>query len=307
MRIYLAGKVRWNGWRTELVPGAELVPFDDAPWSIITRAIFGEHDYVGPFLYDCGHGVGHGDCQHGMGLEIGLLTRAEVVRRCLDAVRRADLVFCWLEAPEDYGSMVELGYALALRKQVVIGAAAETETDCNPLIDSHWFVAEAASLVTAASPAEGLRAAIKLVEHALSSPDAPLPPDILNWCESPIESQLLTGLVNAARRRGLGLEVQGATVAAGPTKFSVGMQISVAGYRVDFTVSHAAAKAVVECDGHDYHERTKEQAKHDRGADRAFQRAGYRVLRFTGSEIYRDAEKCAVEVFSDLTRSTPCP
>lgn len=56
---------------------------------------------------------------------------------------------------------------------------------------------------------------------------------------------------------------------------------------------------VVECDGHDFHERTKDQAQHDKARDRVFTAAGYRTLRFTGSEIHRNPIKCAVEV--DLT------
>ena len=53
---------------------------------------------------------------------------------------------------------------------------------------------------------------------------------------------------------------------------------------------------VVECDGHEFHERTKEQAQRDKSRDREIMAAGFRTLRFTGSEIYRNAEKCALEV-----------
>lgn len=76
-------------------------------------------------------------------------------------------------------------------------------------------------------------------------------------------------------------------------------QRKVLSYRVDFIVSRSPfveGKGVaVECDGHNFHERTKEQAARDRQKDRDLQAAGYRVLRFTGSEIYRDAFKCADE------------
>lgn len=81
------------------------------------------------------------------------------------------------------------------------------------------------------------------------------------------------------------------------------MQAPVIGYRVDFLLLAQLAEAkggpvriVIECDGHDYHERTKEQAKRDRGMDRALQAAGFRVFRFTGSEIYRDPDRCVEEV-----------
>lgn len=47
--------------------------------------------------------------------------------------------------------------------------------------------------------------------------------------------------------------------------------------------------AVVECDGHAFHERTKEQAQRDRSRDRAVQGRGWRMIRYTGSELYKDA------------------
>lgn len=55
-------------------------------------------------------------------------------------------------------------------------------------------------------------------------------------------------------------------------------------------------RLVVEVDGHDYHEKTKEQARHDKQRDRAMMKTGVYILRFTGSEIYRDAIEAATEV-----------
>lgn len=71
-------------------------------------------------------------------------------------------------------------------------------------------------------------------------------------------------------------------------------------YRLDFLLTAHVGAAVksyvaVEVDGHDFHERTKEQAKHDRQKDRAIQAAGMKILRFTGSEVYADPLKCAKE------------
>jgi len=59
----------------------------------------------------------------------------------------------------------------------------------------------------------------------------------------------------------------------------------------------------VECDGHDFHERTKEQAERDKARDRDLQTLGWHVARFTGSEIFRDPEAAAEKVWkmsSDL-------
>lgn len=58
--------------------------------------------------------------------------------------------------------------------------------------------------------------------------------------------------------------------------------------------------AVVECDGHEFHERTKEQAERDRSRDRAVQAMGWRIIRFTGSELYRDAPMLVTrEIFTN--------
>lgn len=75
-------------------------------------------------------------------------------------------------------------------------------------------------------------------------------------------------------------------------------QAQIGKYRVDFLIEDAATgvRAVLECDGHDFHERTKEQAQKDRSRDRELQSKGYLVLRYTGSEIYRDPWKCASDV-----------
>jgi very-short-patch-repair endonuclease len=85
-------------------------------------------------------------------------------------------------------------------------------------------------------------------------------------------------------------------------------QAKVGEYRADFLIHDCSVPAeiqqsrwmIVECDGHDFHERTKEQARRDKKRDRFFQSLGFKVLRFTGSEIWADAIKCAEEVYSQL-------
>ena len=91
-----------------------------------------------------------------------------------------------------------------------------------------------------------------------------------------------------------------------PTLLIVQPQAQLPGWRVDFLIyawdyGRATGRAqwrrlIVECDGHDFHERTKEQAARDRSRDRAAQIAGATVLRFTGSEIHADPLACARQV-----------
>lgn len=92
-------------------------------------------------------------------------------------------------------------------------------------------------------------------------------------------------------------------------------QVTVAGWRVDFLIHYplfglpvdqngwpGLAKLIVECDGHDFHERTKEQAARDRSRDRLAQYHGLPVFRFTGSELWNDPVECATEVLSFMER-----
>lgn len=60
------------------------------------------------------------------------------------------------------------------------------------------------------------------------------------------------------------------------------------------------AKVIVECDGHAWHEKTKEQAAKDKRRDRFLLSQGWPVMRFTGSEIYADAAGCAEQVRESL-------
>lgn len=63
--------------------------------------------------------------------------------------------------------------------------------------------------------------------------------------------------------------------------------------RVDFLfaagdLAPSPTLLIVELDGHDFHERTKEQASADRKRDRAMLSRGITTIRFTGSDVYRD-------------------
>lgn len=55
-------------------------------------------------------------------------------------------------------------------------------------------------------------------------------------------------------------------------------------------------RLIVECDGHNFHERTKEQAAKDRSKDRRAVLDGVDCFRFTGSELWRDPWGCAEQV-----------
>lgn len=74
-------------------------------------------------------------------------------------------------------------------------------------------------------------------------------------------------------------------------------QYKIGPYRVDFFVGMDGFRFAIECDGHNFHERTKEQAKRDRSRDRDLQYFGYVVLRFTGSEIWENPDAVVQSCF----------
>lgn len=143
--------------------------------------------------------------------------------------------------------------------------------------------------------------------------------EIERWCESPIEKAMLVPLVHAIlgypadvlvkapRCRGFQITwdppepvpvVDQAVIVVQP-------QPLLDHRRPDFAIMFCSASgrfaaAFVECDGHDFHERTKEQAQRDRRYDRDAQREGWLSLRFTGREINEDARECAIEAWDVL-------
>lgn len=82
--------------------------------------------------------------------------------------------------------------------------------------------------------------------------------------------------------------------------FNLTPQAEVAGCKVDFLLWFQMGRHVggvaIECDGHDFHEKTKEQAARDKDRDRRVLLAGFPVMRFTGREIFRDVPACVNQV-----------
>jgi very-short-patch-repair endonuclease len=114
-------------------------------------------------------------------------------------------------------------------------------------------------------------------------------------CESPIERMLAVGIHNAWEYW---------ETLADDRKISISSQEEVVCgkkvYRPDFLVSAIIGGKekllVIECDGHNFHEKTKEQAIKDRQRERDLTKNGYIVVRFTGSEIFNNLYKCVIEI-----------
>jgi very-short-patch-repair endonuclease len=70
-------------------------------------------------------------------------------------------------------------------------------------------------------------------------------------------------------------------------------QHPVGKYRLDFAIPDK--RVAIELDGHEYH-KTKYQRTHDAKRDRWLYGQGWHVLRFTGTEIHQDLDRCIDEI-----------
>jgi very-short-patch-repair endonuclease len=121
---------------------------------------------------------------------------------------------------------------------------------------------------------EVLGRAIEIAAHAYM---------IAPECESPIEVQLASYL-NTFLRLPLRLVAQ--------YKFRR--------YRMDFAVvDDEGPRLFIECDGKAFHS-TAAQIANDRAKDKAAIAAGIPLLRFTGSEIFRNPNACTEAIFAVL-------
>jgi hypothetical protein len=71
---------------------------------------------------------------------------------------------------------------------------------------------------------------------------------------------------------------------------------------VDFGIYAKQMRLAVEVDGHEFHEKTKEQAARDKRRDRELQQEGWNVFRFTGSEVWRDPFDCCAQINKFIQR-----
>lgn len=121
--------------------------------------------------------------------------------------------------------------------------------------------------------------------------------DTLQRAKSPIEALMLSALWMVAAERMLicseFMEYQHAWIDA---QYKVGRYTAdIRLTMIDRSVTPPMLVAFIECDGHDFHEKTKEQASKDKERDRVFQKTGALILRYSGSDIWRDPIGAAMD------------
>lgn len=130
--------------------------------------------------------------------------------------------------------------------------------------------------------------------------------EMLNQCDSPIEKDYLINLLYVGELSNLDLNVTNQhEINVDNKKYKTDFHVTaVQQYTLENDegtfVQSRSVSLCIECDGHEFHEKTKEQVKRDKQRERNMVKKGYKFIRFTGSEIYQDAKKCALETLRIL-------
>ena len=137
MKIYLAGKIGKNDWRHKIVRGLREICNDQdmhngfgLKWPIMEKAIFQEHDYVGPYFIGCNHGCFHAKNGHGIFQTRYCDTpfkytqewehKNKIIELCQKTISQCDLFFANIEDMTAYGTLVEIGMAKAMKIPIYI-------------------------------------------------------------------------------------------------------------------------------------------------------------------------------------------
>ncbi len=145
---------------------------------------------------------------------------------------------------------------------------------------------------------------------------------VLDLCESPIEQKFLLDVLGHYSGYACGWNGQhilGTISYPDFERFNVRIypqqhiEASKKQYRADFvfvltrweikeSTTREYLRLIVEIDGHEFHEKTKAQAKRDKKRDRDLVAEGLIVLHFTGSEVYYDSETVLSEIDSFISK-----
>lgn len=153
--VYLAGKILCGvnqstgdgiDWRDELFIKDEdnWLPYDvfdssgeHSEFPVLENVLKGGFDCTGPYYVEDGD---HGRCvaAYAQPHVIPSLSHQTTQNLCLDAINRSSCVFAWIDSPDAYGTLVELGFANA-REIPVFTYFSELE-----LYTHMWFISELA-------------------------------------------------------------------------------------------------------------------------------------------------------------------
>lgn len=257
-------------------------------WPIEPLAVFGTFDYVGPYFVSAQHGpTTHGPATHGYGPNgwfpsdhcfspLGVARAA-----CLNAIRSCDVFYAWLDDLTAYGTLVEIGYAEAFGKAIIIdGPAARVGDDER---NELWFAASAGSNWQSygTTAVESVRNYV--AEWSRKNPRLESEIEYLFWDAWQAWDAWDVRLTPS-------LPVHGA---------------DGKNYRLDFACEDL--RVAIELDGHKYHSGPDVFVR-DRARQRALTAVGWTFIRYAGREIMNSPSDCARDTYAflrSMRKATP--
>lgn len=124
-RVYYAGKIGKNDWRHSLYSGLRHHTSDQVD-EYTQPLTISSVTYAGPYFISCDHGCYHGKNTHGVGLGvIGTMCmwsvkESSAFEDCVTYIKKADILFAYIDSTDCYGTISEIGYAKALGKPIYI-------------------------------------------------------------------------------------------------------------------------------------------------------------------------------------------
>lgn len=216
----------------------------------------------GEYINDFGN---HCTCCHEH--DICMNNGEEVVKDFLDKIKSSDFMIAYIDNDNSYGTVAEIAAASMLGKKIflLINKEVNPEDDFH---DAYWFVSNFPGVIRIDINFEKAREIIRN----------------LIVLESPIEELFYYQYLESYNWYD---EKENILIA----------QYGIGGYRVDFVVK--GKKIIIELDGHEFH-KTKEQREYDCKRERFLQKEGWQIIRYTGTEIYKNSKKCVDDVFQML-------
>lgn len=194
--VYLAGKITQDNWRDEIIDNwsserdcmasRKVVDSCGWEWGVVKNLIPAGHgsmlDYCGPWWSDMGQGGGHGESNqcgfphayggelqwaHGEPLDLcdpdSLDTKERqgiVARQVLQAVKKCDLLFAWINTDDCFGTIFEIGLAQGFGKCIVVASPPEYD-DANT-----WLARQFATLaISAETPRKAWQSLVAHMEE----------------------------------------------------------------------------------------------------------------------------------------------
>lgn len=132
-RIYFAGKIGPDDWRNEILPSRphlRLAPCDPELFAARYSEDCGRFEYGGPFFADHNH-VSVDETLHGVydkyeiesvyGIRSAKDARWKIWKVNKERIERADAMFAYIDSPDCYGTLIEIGMAQASGLPFAVG------------------------------------------------------------------------------------------------------------------------------------------------------------------------------------------